>query len=105
MKENTRQPLFEILKITRMMHEKACRGEWERVQDLEAEQRALIGGCFPLDDTTADPKQTRNQIAEIISLHRRIITAASAARQEQAGALGRLRQGRQATRVYRDVGA
>ena len=98
------QLLPEILRLSQNMHQQAELSMWDQVRLQEVRRQKLIDVCFPLDGSIRDKEEAADQIRSIIDLDRRIVGMLEQSRQEIGAELGRLHQGRHATRQYRAVG-
>ena len=99
------QLLDQILELTNSMRFQAVAEEWDAVRESEAKRRRLIRACFPLSDpVSSEAERAIEQIKQIMELDRSIMSMAAAAREELGNEFGKLRQGRQATRVDQQAG-
>ncbi|MCW8907952.1 MAG: flagellar protein FliT [Sedimenticola sp.] len=95
--------LEQILETSRKMLALAEQDEWEQAEALQRQRQELIEKTFPLDDETAHSAQTATLLKQILSLDGQLRRLAESRRKEIGRALGKISQGRQATRAYRDT--
>ena len=99
------QILDEILELTNNMRFQAVGSDWDSVRESEAQRRELIYACFPLSDPDSEAERAVEQIKQIMELDRSIMAMAAAAREELRSEFGKLKQGRQAARIYQQAGS
>jgi hypothetical protein len=90
----------QILAVSREMVTLAERGEWERVEVLQQERQQLIKDVFPLDASRIDQDFASETIQAILDLDKQLLQLALAQQKEIGTVLGKLNQGRQATKAY-----
>ena len=95
--------LEQILETSREMLALAEQDEWEQAEALQRQRQDLIEKTFPLDDEMAQSEQAAALLKQIISLDGQLRRLAESRRKEIGQALGKINQGRQATRAYRDT--
>jgi len=95
--------LEQILETSREMLALAEQDEWEQAEMLQRQREELIKKTFPLDDEVAQSEQAAAILKQIISLDGQLRRLAESRRKEIGQALGKINQGRQATRAYRDT--
>ncbi len=96
--------LREILSLSRQMLRHASDDEWELLQQAEQRRSRLIGTCFPVKTPLADPRATAELVRQIIETGDMVTELVINARDRAGKALGKLKQGRSATRAYRQIG-
>jgi hypothetical protein len=90
----------QILTVSQDMLALADKGEWERVEVLQRERQQLISDAFPLDASRVDQDSAAETIQAILDLDKQLLELASAQQKEIGAVLGKLNQGRQATKAY-----
>jgi hypothetical protein len=100
--------LGQIITLSEQMLSLARQGEWEHLNERQAERQQMIEQAFPLDlaAMAAGPgaaDDAARQIRVILDLDRQLMRLARAQQQETGQTLGKLNQGRVATRAYQDT--
>lgn len=95
--------LDQLVRLSREMLSLAGQGEWERVAGLQIERQQMMGQTFPLDSSLTDTQGAAGQVKEILDLDQQITELARVQQKEIGQLLGKLNQGRTATRAYRDT--
>nr|WP_305792691.1 flagellar protein FliT [Sedimenticola hydrogenitrophicus] len=91
----------------------ARQGEWEQLTERQVERQRMIEQAFPLDlgvmaagATAAGAgaaDEAARQIRVILDLDKQLMQLAQAQQQEIGKILGKMNQGRVATRAYQDT--
>jgi hypothetical protein len=100
--------LGQIITLSEQMLSLARQGEWERLTERQVERQQMIEQVFPLDlgAMAAGPvgaDGAARQIREILDLDKQLMRLARAQQQEIGQTLGKLNQGRVATRAYQET--
>jgi len=95
--------LSQLVRLSQEMLSLAEQGEWERVTELQIERQQMMEKTFPLDTQVTDAAGAAGQIQSILNLDQQIAQLARAQQKEVGQVLGKLNQGRTATRAYQDT--
>lgn len=95
--------LSQLVHLSREMLTLAEQGEWERLTAAQTERRQLMDAVFPLDSRLQDAEDAVAQIQLIQELDQQITRLVRAQQQQIGQELGKLNQGRAATRAYQDT--
>jgi len=100
---NSAQTLTRIIHLSEQMLIQAEKAEWDRVGELQVQRQTLIDSCFPLDDPSMSVDEAGERIKYILQLDNQVMALAKGRRRELGEALGKINQGRQAAKAYRDT--
>lgn len=78
----------------------AEKAEWDQVGELQRQRLQLMEKIFPLDVQNINQSETAEQIKAILDFDKQLMHLASAQQKEIGTVLGKLNQGRQATKAY-----
>ena len=92
--------LGQILQMSQTMLALAEQDEWEQVEVLQRDRQQLMEQALPLDPALTNPDSAAAQIKEILGLDQQITELARSQQKEIGQVLGKLNQGRAATRAY-----
>lgn len=92
--------IAQLLSLSQDMLQLAEKGDWEPVGELQQQRLQLMEALFPLDADSLNQSETAQQIKAILALDKQLMDLASAQQKEVGAVLGKLNQGRQATKAY-----
>ncbi|WP_428603349.1 flagellar protein FliT [Sedimenticola sp.] len=95
--------LDQIVLLSQKMLSLAQQGEWDQLTALQQLRDDQIENCFPLDPHGLDERQVSEQIRTILALDKQILQLAGDQQMEIRETLGKLSQGRVATKAYWDT--
>ncbi|MCP3666053.1 MAG: flagellar protein FliT [Gammaproteobacteria bacterium] len=95
--------LSRILTLSKAMLAEAEKSEWEHVAEMQLERQQMIESCFPLDDSIKNPEAVKAQIQAITEQDELLMVLARSQHKEIGSALGKISQGKQATKSYQQV--
>ena len=95
--------LEQILQMSQTMLTLAEQDEWEQVTGLQMERQQMMEQALPLDPALTNSDSAAAQIKKILGLDQQITELARAQQKEIGQVLGKLNQGRAATRAYQDA--
>lgn len=96
--------LDRLLTLTQEMLTQSQAEEWERVNELQQDRLQLMGKHFSLDDSV-DTSSAEGYLKQILSLEEEIKILAAKSHQAMRQQLGKIGQGKQATRAYKNISA
>lgn len=95
--------LGHLLGLSQQMLSLARQGEWENVNEIQAERQRIIEKEFPLSPGPTEAGDVAREIQAILDLDRELLELAGTQQKEIGQTLGKLNQGRAATRAYQNT--
>ncbi|PLY16720.1 MAG: hypothetical protein C0631_02960 [Sedimenticola sp.] len=99
---NSADQLEQLLTLSEEMLRLALSSDWDRVVEVQGQRSALIEKSFPLDEAVA-LTDAQAHLKKILSLEAQVTALAVSAKKELGDTLGKINQGKQATKAYTDT--